>query len=60
VVRAGLRLLEDSQQQAEMQRDLLRAAIASGLESGVPIAAEPLFDRLEAQYQAQLNKKAST
>ena len=60
VVRAGLRLLEDSQQQAEMQRDVLRAAISSGLESGVPIAAEPLFDRLEAQYRAQLNKKAST
>lgn len=60
VVRAGLRLLEDSQQQAQMQRDVLRAAIASGLESGVPIAAEPLFDRLEAQYRAQLNKKAST
>jgi hypothetical protein len=48
-----------SQQQAEMQRDVLRAAIASGLGSGVPIAAEPLLDQLEAKYRAQMNKKES-
>lgn len=57
VVRAGLRLLEDQQQHAELQRDAVRAAIAAGLSSGAPVAAEPLFEQLEAKYRAQLAKK---
>jgi antitoxin ParD1/3/4 len=57
VVRAGLRLLEDQQQHVELQRDAVRAAIAAGLSSGTPVAAEPFFEQLEAKYRAQLTKK---
>ena len=52
VVRAGLRLLEDQQQQASLKLEVLRAAIATGLASGPGIAADEVFDRLEAKYQA--------
>ncbi len=52
VVRAGLRLLEDQQQQASLKLEAIRAAIATGLASGPGIAADEVFDRLEAKYQA--------
>ena len=52
VVRAGLRLLEDQQQQASLKLEALRAAIATGLASGPGIAADEVFDRLEAKYKA--------
>ncbi len=51
VVRAGLRLLEDQQKQADLQLDAMRAAIAAGLTSGPGIAADQVFDRLEAKYR---------
>ena len=52
VVRAGLRLLEDTErQQAQLQS--LRADIAAGKVSGVAQAAEPVFDRLQAKYAQQ-------
>jgi len=51
VVRAGLRLLEDQQQQASLKLDALRAAIASGLASGPGVPADEVFDRLEAKYR---------
>jgi antitoxin ParD1/3/4 len=54
VVRAGLRLLEDQQQQASLKLEALRAAIATGLASGPGIAADEVFDRLEAKYQAMV------
>ncbi|MBM4190406.1 MAG: type II toxin-antitoxin system ParD family antitoxin [Betaproteobacteria bacterium] len=53
VVRAGLRLLEDQQQQAELQLEAMRAAIAAGLASGRSIPGDQVFDRLEAKYRAQ-------
>jgi antitoxin ParD1/3/4 len=53
VVRAGLRLLEDQQKQAELQLEAMKAAIAAGLASGPSIAADQVFDRLEAKYRAQ-------
>ena len=53
VVRAGLRLLEDQQRQAQLQLDAMQAAIAAGLASGPGIAADQVFDRLEAKYRAQ-------
>jgi len=53
VVRAGLRLLEDQQRQAELQLEAVKAAIAAGLASGPGIAGDQLFDRLEARYRAQ-------
>lgn len=51
VVRAGLRLLEDQQQQASLKLEALRAAIAAGLASGPGVPADEVFDRLEAKYR---------
>jgi len=51
VVRAGLRLLEDQQKQAELQLEAMKAAITAGLASGPGIAAGEVFDRLEAKYR---------
>lgn len=53
VVRAGLRLLEDQQKQAELQLEAMRAGIAAGLASGRGIPGDQVFDRLEAKYRAQ-------
>jgi antitoxin ParD1/3/4 len=54
VVRAGLRLLEDQQKQAELQLEAMKAAIAAGLASGRSIHGDQVFDRLEAKYRAQV------
>ena len=53
VVRAGLRLLEDQQKQAELQLEAMKAAIAAGLASGRSIPGDQVFDRLEAKYHGQ-------
>ena len=53
VVRAGLRLLEDQQKQAELQLEAMKAAITAGLASGRSIPGDQVFDRLEAKYRAQ-------
>ena len=53
VVRAGLRLLEDQQKQAELQLEAMKAAIAAGLASGRSIPGDQAFDRLEAKYRKQ-------
>ena len=53
VVRAGLRLLEDQQKQAELQQEAMKAAIAAGLASGRSIPGDQVFDRLEAKYRKQ-------
>ncbi|MDA8416524.1 MAG: type II toxin-antitoxin system ParD family antitoxin [Betaproteobacteria bacterium] len=53
VVRAGLRLLEDQQKQAELQMAAMQAAIAAGLASGPDIPADQVFDQLVAKYRAQ-------
>lgn len=53
VVRAGLRLLEDQQKQAELQLEAMKSAIAAGLASGRSIPGDQVFDRLEAKYRAQ-------
>lgn len=58
VVRAGLRLLEDQQQEATLKLDALRTAIAAGLSSGAGIPADEVFDRLEAKYQAMTDDSA--
>ena len=55
VVRAGLRLLEDHQKEAELKLEAMRAAIAAGLKSHPNTPADQLFDRLEAKYRAQVN-----
>ncbi len=50
VVREGLRLLLDREQQRGAKIAALREAFRQGEESGAPIAAEEVFDRLEAKY----------
>lgn len=58
VVRAGLRLLEDQQQQASLKLDALRAAIATGMSSGPGIPADEVFERLDAKYRAMADDAA--
>jgi antitoxin ParD1/3/4 len=58
VVRAGLRLLEDTERQQILQLQALRNDIAAGKASGSPIEAEAVFDRLEAKYAQQAAGKA--
>ena len=53
VVRAGLRLLEESEQRRQLELEALRAAIAAGRASGEPKPADAVLDRLEAKYTAQ-------
>lgn len=58
VVRAGLRLLEDTERQQSLQLQALRNDIAAGKASGAPLEAESVFDRLEAKYAQQAADKA--
>jgi antitoxin ParD1/3/4 len=50
VVRAGLRLLEDSETQQAIRLAALKADINKGLNSGPGTPAEDVFDRLKAKY----------
>ena len=50
VVRAGLRLLEDTERQQATKLLALRAEIAYGKASGTTHKADPVFDRLVAKY----------
>ncbi len=56
VVRAGLRLLEDSERQQAIQLQALRNDIAAGKASGASLVAEPVFDRLQAKYAQQATR----
>ncbi len=58
VVRAGLRLLEDTERQQAIQRQALKTDIAAGKASGTPLAAEPVFDRLKDKYAKQASRQA--
>jgi antitoxin ParD1/3/4 len=58
VVRAGLRLLEDTERQQALQLQALRNDIAAGKASGSPLEAELVFDRLEAKYAQQAAGKS--
>ena len=58
VVRAGLRLLEDTERQQAIQLQALKNDIAVGKASGAALAAEPVFDRLQAKYAPQATRKA--
>jgi antitoxin ParD1/3/4 len=50
VVRAGLRLLEDSETQQAMRLAALQVDITKGLNSGPGIPVQEVFDRLKAKY----------
>lgn len=56
VVRAGLRMLEDSEAEQTAKQKALREAIAVGLASGSGIPADEALDRLEAKYLAMAEK----
>ena len=59
IVRAGLRLLEESEQRRQLELDALRAEIAAGLASGPRKPAQEVFDRLEAKYRALAQENAA-
>ncbi|MBQ1782016.1 MAG: type II toxin-antitoxin system ParD family antitoxin [Gammaproteobacteria bacterium] len=54
VVRAGLRLLEESEQRRQLELEALRAEIAAGRASGEPKSADAVFDRIEAKLTTQI------
>ena len=58
VVRAGLRLLEDTERQHAIQLQSLKNDIALGKASEAALAAEPVFDRLQAKYAQQATLQA--
>ena len=58
VVRAGLRLLEDTERLQALQLQTLRADVAAGKTSGPAVPAEPVFDRLQAKYAHRIQDKA--
>ena len=57
VVRAGLRLLEDSERQQAIQLQALRNDIAAGKASGAALTAESVFDRLQAKYAQHVTRQ---
>lgn len=59
VVRAGLRLLEEQAQRHALQMEELRAAITAGRSSGPGQPAEEVFDRLEAKYRDQAQRRTT-
>ncbi|MBS0591816.1 MAG: type II toxin-antitoxin system ParD family antitoxin [Proteobacteria bacterium] len=52
VVRAGLRLLEESELRKRLELEALRAEIAAGRASGPGKTADAVFRRLQAKYTA--------
>ncbi len=57
VVRAGLRLLEDSERQKAIELQALRNDMAAGKASGEALPADPVFDRLQAKYAQQATRQ---
>ncbi|EIC19921.1 type II toxin-antitoxin system ParD family antitoxin [Thiorhodovibrio frisius] len=57
VVGAGLRLLEEREEDQAGKRQTLRKAITLGVDAGPGIPAEMVFDRLEAKYAAMTEKR---
>jgi len=55
VVREALRVLEGRERMREIELEEFRSKIREGIESPA-IAAEDAFQRLEAKYQAMLDK----
>ena len=53
VLRDGLRLLEEREEQRKVKLEALREAIRQGVESGPGIPAEEAFARLRARYSGE-------
>ena len=58
VVRAGLRLLEDTERRHTIQLQALKNDIALGKASEAALAKEPVFDQLQAKYAQQATLQA--
>lgn len=58
VVRAGLRLLEDTERQKEAQLQALKVELDAGKSSGPAQATAPVFDRLKSKYIKQARSKS--
>jgi antitoxin ParD1/3/4 len=59
VVREGLRLLEEREEERQIKIEKLRAAFQAGIDSGGYVPAEKVFARLKAKYQRMARKRAS-
>jgi antitoxin ParD1/3/4 len=53
VLRDGLRLLEEREEQRKAKLEALREAIREGVESGPGIPVDDVFDRLQAKYSGE-------
>jgi antitoxin ParD1/3/4 len=53
VLRDGLRLLEEREEQRKAKLEALREAIREGIESGPGIPAEDVFAQLNAKYSGE-------
>jgi antitoxin ParD1/3/4 len=51
VMRDGLRLLEEREDERKARLAALKSDIQAGVESGPGLSAEMVFDRLEAKYR---------
>ena len=51
-------MLEDTERQQAIQLQALRNDIAAGKASGAALAADPVFDRLQAKYAQQATRQA--
>jgi antitoxin ParD1/3/4 len=58
IIREALRLLETRERMREIELEEYREKIREGVESGPGIPAEDVFTRLEAKYQAMLERQA--
>jgi antitoxin ParD1/3/4 len=58
VIREGLRLLQEREDQRAVKLDELRKAFREGIESGPRIAADEVFDRLEGKYRKAAEKRS--
>jgi antitoxin ParD1/3/4 len=59
VVREGLRLLEEREEERRLKLDKLRAAFQAGIDSGSRIPAEEVFSELKARYKRPAREETS-
>jgi antitoxin ParD1/3/4 len=57
VIRDSLRLLENRERLRQIEIEEYREKVKEGMTSGQGIAADDVFDRLEAKYQTMLSNQ---
>lgn len=55
IIRAGLRALEDHEEERAMKIEALREAVQAGVNSGPGIPMDEVIDKLTTRYQAQID-----